>query len=236
MRIAVCDDSRLSQVLFINALREWDPAMHAECFLRGADLLKAMREKSIFDIVFLDIYLPGENGVEIAAEIQKISPRTGLVFITNSQDHAVDAYSLNALHYLVKPITVDGLAESFQRLERFLARSRPTLTLNVGRDIHTMYLEAIVYISSAKHAKEIHLTNGQILRAWTEFQELEEKLDKSFVRLNKGVIVNMEHIRQLSQEYCILGDGTRLDISRRERPSVRAAYDEYLFTRLSGKQ
>lgn len=66
MRIAICDDSRKEQEQFINALHGWDPTRQPECFSSGAALLEAAREKPLFDIAFLDIYMPGENGVDIA--------------------------------------------------------------------------------------------------------------------------------------------------------------------------
>ncbi|MCC8102800.1 MAG: response regulator transcription factor [Clostridiales bacterium] len=232
MHNAVCDDSRLSQVLFLNALREWDSTQYAECFTSGADLLKAMRELSVFDIVFLDIYLPGESGVDIANQIRALSSRTGIVFVTNSPDHAVDAWSLNALHYLVKPITAEGIGESLRRLKNLSRDSRPMVLLNSGKESYTVYLEEIVYICSFRHAKEIHLKTGQILRIWAQLEELEEKLDQRFLTLNRGTIVNMEHIRRMDKEYCLLDDGTRLDLSRRRREIVREAYEAYLFSRL----
>ncbi|MCD8155426.1 MAG: LytTR family DNA-binding domain-containing protein [Clostridiales bacterium] len=236
MHIAVCDDSRLSQALFINALHEWNPEQDAECFARGADLLKAMREQSLFDIVFLDICLPDENGIEIAEEIRTLSPRTGLVFITNSLDYAVDAWSLNALHYLVKPVTAEGIGEAFQRLKSISSESHPVLFLNIGKESYMIYLDEIVYIGSSRHAKEIHLTNGNVIRVWMGFQELEERLDERFLKLNRGTIANMEHIRRMGKEYCLLDDGTRFDFPRRKRESVQEAYEAYLFLHLSERK
>ncbi|MCD7745664.1 MAG: response regulator [Lachnospiraceae bacterium] len=234
MRIAICDDSRMSQALFINSLREWDPAERAECFNSGADLLKAMQEPPVFDVVFLDIYLPDENGLDIARKIQKLSPQTGIVFTTSSHEFAVDAYSLNALHYLVKPVTAEGLGEAFQRLKSLRSKLRRVLTLTIGRDSITLYLDEIVCILSERHAKEIHLTNADSVRVWTPLQELEAKLDQSFLKLNRGTIANMEHIRQMSADYCLMDNGMRLDFQRRGRTGIRDAYDSWLFSRLTG--
>ncbi len=119
MRIAFCDNSTLSQILFIDVVREWDSKERPECFSTGQELLKAAEEAPAFDIVFLDSYLPMENGADIAAKLRKISPETGIVFIVNSSEHALDAYSLHALHYLVKPIRVEDVCEAFRRLESF---------------------------------------------------------------------------------------------------------------------
>ncbi|MCD8075332.1 MAG: LytTR family DNA-binding domain-containing protein [Lachnospiraceae bacterium] len=233
MRIAICDDSALSQIVFIDVVREWNPMEHPESFTTGAELLRAAEKVPAFDIVFLDIYFPEESGLDIAGKLRRISPGTAIVFITNSDDHAVDAYSMNALHYLMKPITKEGVREAFRRLENLRAKPRSILPLPIGRDSITLYQNEISYIVSDKHAKEIHLTDGQILRVWMEFRELEEKLDNSFQKLNKGTIVNMEQIRVMSKDFCLLRDGTKLAFSRREREKVQNAYDQFLFLRLS---
>ena len=232
MRIAICDDEQKSWEQLITALHGWDPTRQPECFSDGASLLRAAQEKEYFDIVFLDIYMPGENGVDIAAELQRLSPKTGIVFVTTSREHAVDAFSLHALHYLVKPVTTEGVVEAFRRLTQLKCRPRPMLTLTAGHDSHTVYLDEISYIQSANHATEVFLAKGRQIKVWTSLNALETKLDGAFLKLSRGIIVNMEQIEQMGTSACMLRDGTRLDFPRRERGAIRAAYDNYLFARL----
>ncbi|MCD8155425.1 MAG: LytTR family DNA-binding domain-containing protein [Clostridiales bacterium] len=236
MRIAVCDDSVSFQKQFTGIVREWDPGQCLECFSSGAELLKAAEKAPSFDIVFLDIYFPRENGMDIAVKIRKLSPETGIVFITVSEDYAVDAYSVNAVHYLVKPVTVEGVMESFRRFENLRAKPRSFLSLSIEQNNGTVYLDDISFIVSAGHIKEIHLTGGQVLCARMRFQELEEKLDENFLKLNKGTIVNMEQIRTMSSDYCLLRDGTKLSFSQRRRIAIRNTYEQFVYSRLFGKE
>ena len=85
MRIAVCDDDLAEQEQFDEALHGWDPTRSAEKFLSGTALLEAAREDPPFDIVFLDIYMPGENGMDVAKALGEISPETGVAFVTTSR-------------------------------------------------------------------------------------------------------------------------------------------------------
>lgn len=236
MRIAICDDEQKSWEQLITALHGWDPTRQPECFSDGASLLRAAQEKEYFDIVFLDIYMPGENGVDIAGELQRLSPKTGIVFVTTSREHAVDAFSLHALHYLVKPVTTEGVVEAFRRLTQLKSRQRPTITLTVGHDSHTVYLDEISYIQSINHATEVFLTRGRQIKVWMPLNELESRLGEAFLKINRGTIVNMEQIEQMGTSSCMLRDGTRLDFTRRERGTIRAAYDNYLFSRLCERQ
>ncbi|MGN0546086.1 MAG: LytR/AlgR family response regulator transcription factor [Acutalibacteraceae bacterium] len=236
MRIAICDDSKTEQEQLIKALHGWDPTRLPECFPNGAALLEAAKREPHFDIAFLDIYLPGENGVEIAAELKKISPETGIVFVTTSEEHAVDAFSLHALHYLVKPVTTQGVVEAFRRLTQLHGERRPMATFSTGRGTHTVYIDEIYYLQSMDHAVDIYLTGGRQLRIWAPLSTLEQKLNDSFLRLNRSTIVNMEHIEQMSATDCVMRNGTRLEFTRRDRNTIRAAYDNFLFARLSGRQ
>ena len=236
MRIAICDDSQREQNQFIKALHGWDPTRQPECFMTGASLLEAAKQEPPFDIVFLDIYMPGENGVDIAGELQKISPQTGIVFVTTSLEHAVDAFSLQALHYLVKPVTTEGLVEAFRRLTKLHDRRRPMATFSTGRGSSTVYLDEIYYLQSMNHAVHIYLSGGRQLRVWATLTELEQKLNYNFLRLNRSSIVNMEQIEQMCVDSCILRNGSRLELARRDRNRIRSAYEDFLFARLSDRQ
>ena len=236
MRIAICDDSQREQDQFIKALHGWDPTRQPECFMTGASLLEAAKQEPRFDIVFLDIYMPGENGVDIAGELQKISPQTGIVFVTTSLEYAVDAFSLQALHYLVKPVTTEGLVEAFRRLTKLHDRRRPMATFSTGRGSSTVYLDEIYYLQSMNHAVHIYLSGGRQLRVWATLTELEQKLNYNFLRLNRSSIVNMEQIEQMCVDSCILRNGSRLELARRDRNRIRSAYEDFLFARLSDRQ
>lgn len=238
MRIAICDDDKKSREQFITALHGWDPTRQPECFCSGAELLEAVgdREKEYFDVVFLDIYMPDENGVDIAEELREISPKTGIVFVTTSREYAVDAFSLHALHYLVKPVTTEGVVECFRRLTQLQSKRRPTITLMTGHDSHTVYLDEIYYIQSANHATEVFLSNGRRIKVWMPLNKLEPKLGKDFLKINRGIVVNMEQIEQMGIDSCMMRDGNRLDFTRRKRGAIRATYDNYLFSRLSERE
>lgn len=235
MRIAVCDDEKREREQFLDALHAWDPAKQAECFSDGSSFLEAAGTLPPFDIVFLDIFLTCENGVNIARELQDISPETAIVFVTTSPEYAVDAFSLQALHYLIKPITKEGVMEAFRRLEEGLSVKRQTLTLTVGRENHSVYQDEICYLKSSNHAIEVFLTGDRCLKVWMTLGEMEQKLGENFLKLNRGTVVNMEYIEVMGTDSCILRDGTKLEMTRRERMGIRAAYDNYLFSCLSRK-
>ena len=236
MRIAVCDDDPLELEHFEEALQGWDPTRKAEKFLDGASLLEAAKGVPDFDIAFLDIYMPGENGVDIAKALREISPETGIAFVTTSTEHAVDAFSLNALHYLVKPVTTQGVVEAFRRLTELRRKQRETISFAVGTNRITVFLDQIYLLEGDNHVVTISLSDGRRLKVWRPFSELEQKLGGSFLRINRGIIVNMDYIAQMGANTCALQDGAQLPIAVRQSAAIRAAYDDYVFEQLSRRK
>lgn len=236
MRIAVCDDDMREQEKLVQALRGWDPTRNAECFTNGTALLEVAKNDPPFDIAFLDIYMPGENGVDLAKALGAVSPGTGIVFVTTSQEHAVDAFSLNALHYLVKPVTTEGIVEAFRRLTVLRTKHRERISITAGTDRHTVYLDQICLLESDDHFVNVSLSDGRRLRTLTPFGELERKLDKSFLRVNRGIVVNMDYITQMGKAVCVLRDGSRLPIAVRQSSAIHSTYDNYVFDRLSQRK
>ena len=236
MRIAVCDDVLREQEQFDEAMRGWDPTRETEKFFSGTALLEAAKRTPPFDIAFIDIYMPGENGVDIASALKKTSPETEIVFVTTSENHAVSAFSLGALHYLVKPVTTDGIIEAFRRLAEMRTRQRETLSFSVGGNVCTVFLSQICSLESGNHTVEVSLDDGRQLKTRTPLHELEQRAGKRFLKVNRGVIVNMEHIERMGKGCCVLRNGSRLYLAVRERSAICAAYSDYLLERFSHRE
>lgn len=230
LRIAVLDDDQaeLDRVRgALDALGETG----AEYFSDKASLIRAARSEPPFDMAFLDVYLQDGTGIEAAEALREINPDTDFAFITTSQEHAVEAFSLGALHYLVKPVSRDDVAEAIRRKEARGA-SRRSITLNVNRERHRVYLDSIVFIQSARHLVEVKLKDGRCLRVWQPISEIEALLDKNFLKLNRGVVVNMNEISSMDPETCAMSDGTALPVKQRDRAAIRKRYDDFLFNEL----
>ncbi|MCD7773516.1 MAG: response regulator transcription factor [Ruminococcus sp.] len=235
LRVAICDDSLCERMKLLEAFKEYDPLHPPECYGCGEELLAAAKNEPPIDIAFIDIYLHDKNGIEIAQNLHEVSPKTEFVFVTTSPDHAVDAFSINALHYLVKPVTVDGIAEAMRRLSKLRRKERQMISFPTANGSNSLFLDEISFIQSFGHAKEIVLTNGKTSQVWLTLVELEELLGSTFLKLNRSTIVNMEQIEHMGTESCILRDGTRLEFARREQQAIRTAYNNYLFDRLNNQ-
>lgn len=233
MRIAVLDDDRQETEALEEALRGWDPTRRAECFADGAALLAAAKVQPPFTVAFIDIYLPKEDGVEIAKELAVLSPKTDIVFVTTSRDRAIDAFAVGAVHYLVKPVTTDAIREAFARIAEKWSKKRPLFTVKVGRALRSEFLESVVSISSRDRAVEIELNAGEKFLVNCKVSDLLPQLDERFLKLRRGFIVNMEYIEHMNAEGCTLRSGETVLFSRKERAFIRGSYSRWVFSRLS---
>ena len=233
MHIAICDDEMREREQLLQIIQDWDSDCKAECFSDGVSLLRAAKSAPPFDIAFLDIYMPGENGVDVAGTLRKISPKTNIVFVTTSRDHAVNAFSLDALHYLVKPVRAGDVAEALRRFDELHPRRRKFISFPGRYGSQTIFFDQICSLSSAGHAVEISLADGRQIRVWTSFNKLTQKLGKSFLKINRGIVVNMDYIKQMGTDRCVLLDGKEFFLAVRERSAICAAYNDYRFDQIS---
>lgn len=233
MRIILCDSSLADQEHLAQALGALDSALKPERCVDGASLLAAAQEVygEAIALAFVETCLPDGSGIDTVREFKRLSPKTEIVFVTHSRDHAVDAFSLHCLHYLLKPVTAEALREVFRRLNRPAEKKRPLLLLSTRGESRSVYPDEILYVQSDKHMKELFLTDGGRIRVWMSMDEVSAALGANFLRLSRGTLVNMEHIARIGPETCVLRAGIRLELPRRERPAIRAAFEGFLLSR-----
>lgn len=120
VRIAICDDLQEQLELIRKAVQLYfqDKREPIEVFTyeNAMDFVDAFEKKGNFDIVLLDICMPGLLGTDIAAEMRKQKSRAEIVFLSTSEEFAVEAFAVRAAHYLVKPFTQEAFAQAMDRV------------------------------------------------------------------------------------------------------------------------
>lgn len=235
MNIAICEDrirdtEELKTVL-TKACISLNLKINTDFFHSGEELIRAVQRGRSYSLILMDIYLNGINGIETASKIKLLLPRIQIVFITVSSEYAIDAFELNALHYLIKPIDEEKMREC---LKRFLVRTgMPVKALKIKSDYktYTFMLFNVVKIQSRNKGVDVYLNNEEKpCHIPLSFKKTEEQLDsKLFLRISRGLVVQMSHILCIDKEICRLRDGTEAIISRRERSLIRKKYNDYLF-------
>lgn len=115
MRLLILDDERLALRDLADTVQKVCPDGELECFEKSAEALDAARERR-FDVAFLDVTLPGRNGLELSKELKEIYPGINIIFVTGYSEFAVDAFSLNASGYILKPARAEAVWNALENL------------------------------------------------------------------------------------------------------------------------
>ena len=239
LKIAICDDEPKDLETLRAQLLEAAQELGLECccdlFSSAAELLAGVEGgQKIYDIALLDIYMEPVSGLEAAKRLLCSSPLTGLVFVTASRLHAVDAFDLDALHYLVKPTDSVQLKNM---LERYLKKSRrkKSLEIRIGRDLVRLELDSILYLESARNGTDIH-TAGGMLHTSIPTGTLARNLGNDFLKIQRGFIVNMHFIDRITSDSCVLKNDLTILLSRKDKKAIQTAYREFIFNVTGGKE
>ena len=232
MRIAVCDDNSIDLKAMGEVFRRAAPAHTLDTFSEGSKLLDAISGGRSYDLLFLDI-MPEITGMELARKIAVIAPDIPVVFLTDSDAYAVEAFSVRALHYILKPMTEQSLKECLNRLEERRSARRRVYIVSSSGDQHMFFADELQYAECDAHYYDLHLKNGMVIRVRMTQKEIRDTLGDSFLMVSRGLVVNVEFIRQLGPKSCILKDGREILLSRGNTEEIHSAYAAYVFSQLS---
>lgn len=237
IKIAFCDDD--STVL--DTLHE-DLALYrasrnkeiADCFFQNPiELITEIEKGMRYDIIFLDILMPGENGMDAAAEIRTYDENVKIVFLTSSSEYAVQSYRIQAFYYQLKPISRD---EFFHLMDSILVQlekqQAKSLLLSCKNGITRIKPEQLEYCEVIHRTLLIHLISGEVLESIGTMEELNEQLKSfgNFLRPHRSYIVNLDYIQNLSFRAIITTSQAVIPIPRGKYNSIKNMFLEYAFT------
>lgn len=178
MRIAVCDDEELFRIEFKNVL---DKALvnvdyDIDTFSGGSSLYEAFL-KEPFDLVFLDIEMPGIDGITLAKRLRAISENVHIVFLTSHIEYALEGYEVNALRYLVKPVDMNKLGEVLKYVQDKKNNSRQIMIREDGEDI-VIDISDIIYMESMDKNVRIVTSKREYVTRYN-ISDYEEELKNS---------------------------------------------------------
>ncbi len=240
LRIAICDDlpDQLEQIKtaveqFVRLYQD----EHAEIFAYDNPLifLESLDKIGGFDIVLLDVCMPGIDGTQVAGEIRRRKDKSEIIFLTTSDEFAVEAFALKAAHYLVKPFTQVQFKEAMNRaIVHFAAGQVPKVALRlIGGGARILELNEIFWIESHNHSQAIFLKDGDIEEARESLSQLLSELEKlspgQFVSPSKGYIVNQKAIRTVEPKGIIMRSGQMIPLARGTFRDFSDRYFSYLF-------
>lgn len=205
LKALIVDDERLARKELVSMLAEFGNVVITG---EAEDVPSALAEieKNNPDLIFLDIQMPGKSGFDLLTEVQIDAH---IIFVTAFDEYAIRAFEVNALDYLLKPITHERLANAIDRLEYLKESNSEVLkrlsyddSLFIKLDSHLRFLKisSILSISSAGDYTEVLTSDLKKSLVMKSMVEWENRLpENQFCRIHRSTIINLEHVDRLEE-------------------------------------
>jgi two-component system response regulator LytT len=242
LRLLAVDDERPALDDLVRMLRASAAVAHVEAAASAAEALVVLGEEARCDALFLDVRMPGLDGLELTRVLRRFERPPGVVFVTAYDDFAVDAFALAALDYLVKPVSRRRLDEAIDRAVRHAAETAsggtggavpegidddvlPVDTLR-GGGTRLLARSSILFLQAHGDYVRVAADEGRfLLRA--RLSDLEERwAPHGFVRVHRGFVVNLRRAVEVRPRLngtavVVMSDGAEVPIARRQVGELR---------------
>lgn len=232
MRVAVVDDNENDRELLMKYLRqfqkEYGMKMQIKPYSSSLDFLEEYGGG--YDVILLDIEMPGIDGMETAKEIRKIDEVTAIIFITNMAQFAIHGYEVNAVDFMVKPVPYFNFAEKFKKAVNFAGREQgKNILLNSDEGIIRVTMADIYYLEKDKNKNYlVYYTRKGRFRERNTILSAKAKLgNQPFAECTSGCLVNLKYVERVGKDSVVLENAT-LPVSRRMRKEFLDSFMKYV--------
>lgn len=238
MLIIICDDIISDREILHNYCNHYAKKnrvpMTVMEFENAGTLLQCQDARSA-DVMLLDIYMDGMSGIDAAHILRQKGYRGALILTTTSQDYYADGYDVEAIHYLLKPISYQAFCESMRRVYQRMNTITKKIRVTSTRNTFDIDISGIQYIEVYGHKTFIHTIKGDI-KVNHSLVSLEERLGGDpFLRCYRYYIINMDFVKRMNDDSFLMKDNKEIPLSRDGRTALKNRYMSYIFKRMEAK-
>ena len=236
--IAVCEDEQEHQEKISVLLKKYGAVnccdFEISFFSTATDFWEHYQPGS-FNIVFLDIFLENDNGIEIGKKLRNLGEDCQIVFITSSRDFAIEGFELKARHYIIKPIAEEKMFEALNRCLTMIADDTKCIRIPNGKLEVAIRLKDIIYVEVFNKVSILHTASEEV-KTYMSLSELEKLLGGTpFLRCHRCSIINMNCVDDYTTADFIMKNGDKVAIPRSNSVAVRQKYLDFVFTKVRGE-
>lgn len=228
-RIAICDDEQ-NQIEYITSIvASWSAHEGHGCEIRTFASAEAFlfeyEEDKAYDILLLDVEMKNINGIELAKRIRKDNNRAEIIFITSHFEFVGEGYEVDALHYLIKPISAEKLTQVLTKAAEKLSVEPPSVVISCEGETVKLYEADILYVESFLHYIVIHTKDNEYTIK-ENISVFENKVSDVFYRIHRSYLVSLKYITRISRTSVNIGN-TELPLSRGKYDNINRAFIEH---------
>lgn len=231
IKIAVCDDEEIVTSDTEERLRRISKqagiSIDIDVFFDGATLTDyILSQKAKYDIIYMDIEMKNENGVDAARKIRQFDKEVLLIFITNYESFAKEVFEVSAFRFITKPVSDDIFEKYFTSAINEVTRTPHFFQYQYNKVHYKLPLNDIMYFQSDRRITYIN-TRTDARKCYEKLNSIEQKLQQNgilFFRTHQSFLINPSYVEVYMYDSMQLRDGTILSISERRRKSVSELY------------
>ena len=236
LKIAVCDDSRELLEKVEKDLHEYESVRNTpvtvHTYTNAVDLLDGLK-KTDYDILILDIIMPGFTGMQAAHEIRKFNEEIKIIFLTSSKEFAIESYSVGAYYYLLKPVLNEKLFSVLDKVVSEITSKQESCIIYTHMGIVNIPFARIECLEVYNKHLVFHLSDGSTKEtrgALTDYENvfLERK---EFLKIHRSYILNMDYIHSIEAGEITTYSGKTFPVSRLLAKDIKEHYMNYMFTK-----
>ena len=231
LKIAICDDEQNQTEYLSGVVSAWANknrhVVELKTYSSAKSFLFDYSEEKDFDILLLDIEMPGMTGVELAKTVRKENSTVQIIFITGYYEYFSDGFDVSALHYLIKPADERKLLPVLDRAVSNLNYRQRSVLLTSPDDDVKVSLADICYVESENVHVAVHTVSG-VYRSRISLAKFAEQLDETFIKVHRSYIVGLKYVKKISRTDITMLNGDLVPISRGMYDEVHAALIKYL--------
>lgn len=235
MKIGICDDEKEIRDLLTERVRDFESAMEVTEVSLYASGREVLQEEALPDILFLDIQMPGINGMDVARRLRKKNKRMILIFVTGLEEYVFQAFDVGAFHYLVKPFSEEKfrsvLQSAKEQYEEYTAMEKrggeePCLVVKSGGTRRRVCLNELVYAEVFNRKIVLHMEEGDI-EYYGRMAELERQAGEDFYRPHRAYLVHLKYVIQYDAGTIYMERGKAI-MAKQKYPDFVKKYMDYI--------
>lgn len=238
INVAICDDdiNAMEEVstYVSRSLQKLDIQFKITHFNEGQDLIdKITSSEKLYDIIFLDIFMKDSNGINIAREIREFDKDCKIIFITSSNEYAIDSYDVRAIYYILKPINEEKLNNAINIAIESLNKENKHIIIKNKKGSYRIAYKDILYAESKARVVNIYDKYGEVISFYSKLEDFYRSLqDERFLRCHKSFVVNMDYILKIEQKYICMNNNIIIPISSGNVLEIKEKYFKYLLNEI----
>ena len=238
MKIAICDDEKPIRDYIEKCVREVNPDAKVEQYEDASTMVSA---KFDADILFLDIQMPGMDGMKAARILRTMGNKTIIVFVTAVEEYVFQAFDVGAVQYIVKPFDRSKLIDTIKKATELAkeknsidaalsemgesSKAKRSITIKSGGANRRVILAEIIYAEVLEHRIILHMNNKECIEYYGRMTDLEKITGPDFFRVHRAYLINLSYVGSY--------DSKSVTVSGEEIPVARGKYQDLVKAYLS---